>query len=314
LTQDIRVLAKERAAQGTRLSLLQDIVFKDVFTADDDDSRKALSRLISVCIHREVSAVQVLNSEVSPEYAAGKMVRFDIHVKFNDGETADLEMQMGPSDDNISSRAVFYAVRLLSGQGTRGEDYADLKQAYQIFFFNGLLFPGRSSFPRRYHLAEDTEHDRLSDLIEILFYELGKLEPKAQAILEGRESVKNLTDEERWCLYLKYHRDEDKVELIKELIREDEGLMSTERVLDKVSQDYEEWAKALFWEKAEMNYRSGMGRVIRERDAARQCAQTAQQRAQIAQQRAQTAQQRAQTAEQRVAELERKLREAGLSG
>jgi hypothetical protein len=39
---DIREIAREKVSQGKRLNLLQDIVFKDVFSADDDDSRTAL--------------------------------------------------------------------------------------------------------------------------------------------------------------------------------------------------------------------------------------------------------------------------------
>jgi predicted transposase/invertase (TIGR01784 family) len=48
------------------------------------------------------------------------------------------------------------------------------------------------------------------------------------------------------------------MDLIKELCREDRGIMSAEKVLNKVSQEYEEWAKALFREKVEMDYRSEM--------------------------------------------------------
>jgi hypothetical protein len=114
-----------------------------------------------------------------------------------------------------------------------------------------------------------------------------------------------LSDEEKWCIYLKYHGDRDKAGLIQELAGEDEGLMSTERVLDKVSQDYEEWARALFWEKAEMNYNSGMG-------AAKKALQAAEQEVQAAKQEVRDAVRGREKAEQRVAELERKLRSTGL--
>jgi hypothetical protein len=72
-----------------------------------------------------------------------------------------------------------------------------------------------------------------------------------------------------------------------------------------VSQDYEEWARALFWEKAEMNYQSGMG-------AAKKALQAAKQEARDEKRGRKKAEQRAQSAEQRAAELECRLREAGL--
>jgi hypothetical protein len=143
--EDIRVLAQKNAAQGKRLNLLQDVVFKDVFSADDDDSRKALKRLISVCIHREVADVRVLNSEISPEFVTGKTVRFDVHLDFNDGETADLEMQMGPGDNDIPSRATFYAVRLFSGQAGKQTILPD-------------LFPQQGTFPQQFPVSPPLPH------------------------------------------------------------------------------------------------------------------------------------------------------------
>jgi chromosome segregation ATPase len=87
--------------------------------------------------------------------------------------------------------------------------------------------------------------------------------------------------------------------------------MSAEKVLNKVSREYEEWAKALFREKAAMDYRSGMhasrmkGRKDREAEV-----QAAKQEAQAANQRAQTAERERENAVQKIAELERRLREA----
>jgi predicted transposase/invertase (TIGR01784 family) len=167
-------------------------------------------------------------------------------------------MQMELGSDDLLARASFYATRLLSGQTRRGEDYKDIKRVYQIFFINRVLYPRSLLFPRRYHMREDTEHDKLNDLIEVAFYELPKLEGKVQSLLAGREEVQNLPEEEKWGIYMRYHQEEGKESLIQELIREDGGIMSTEKVLNRVSQEYEEWAKALFREKAEMDYRSGM--------------------------------------------------------
>jgi flagellar biosynthesis/type III secretory pathway protein FliH len=64
--------------------------------------------------------------------------------------------------------------------------------------------------------------------------------------------------EAKWCIYLKYHEDEGKAPLIEKLCREEEGIMSAEKVLNKVSREYEEWARALSRWKADMDYRSGM--------------------------------------------------------
>jgi hypothetical protein len=148
-------------------------------------------------------------------------------------------------------------------------------------------------------MAEDTEHDQLSDLIEIQLYELPKMERKAQAILEGREEAKSLLPEEIWGIYFKYHQDEGKVGLIKELTREDEGLMSTERVLERVSRDREEWARALSRELGEMTYRSDINNARKEGYK--------QAEAEI-----QTARQQAEEYRRQLEEAQAKLHEAGL--
>jgi predicted transposase/invertase (TIGR01784 family) len=256
--EEIKVQAKKYASQGKPLSLLLDIVFKDIFSANCDDSRNALKTLLSACIRRQASEVRILNNEILPFSLAGKAIRLDIHAGFNDGERADIEMQMHAGTDDQKARASFYGAKLLSGQGKRGEGYERLKRIYQIFFIDEVLFPGSGKIPRRYMMLEEGEHDRLNELEEIIFYELPKLEEDVRKCLAGEKKVSTLPLEKKWCIYIKYRGEESMDALIEELCREEEGIMSAERVLERVSRDEEEWARALFWEKAEMDYRSGM--------------------------------------------------------
>ena len=82
-----RKFFREKAEQGKPLSILDDRVFKCMLASDTEDSRDALRCLLSACIRREVSAVQVLNSEILPAHLEAKSSRFDVRVTFNDGET-----------------------------------------------------------------------------------------------------------------------------------------------------------------------------------------------------------------------------------
>jgi hypothetical protein len=94
-SRELKRLAKENTAQGKPLSILEDAVFKAMLPADNEDSREALRSLLSACTHREVSTVQVLNNYLVPAHLDAKTTRLHVHVTFNDGETADLEMQIG---------------------------------------------------------------------------------------------------------------------------------------------------------------------------------------------------------------------------
>jgi SOS response regulatory protein OraA/RecX len=47
------------------------------------------------------------------------------------------------------------------------------------------------------------------------------------------------------------------------LVEKEEGIMRADRALKKISRDEEQWARALFREKAAMDYRSGMNAARR---------------------------------------------------
>jgi hypothetical protein len=91
---DIERIARDNASRGKPLNPLLDSVFKAVFSGGSEDSQRALKSLLSACTGRAVSGVQIMNSELIPAYLAGKTLRLDVHATFNDGEAADLEMQM----------------------------------------------------------------------------------------------------------------------------------------------------------------------------------------------------------------------------
>ena len=105
LSGELKRLARKNAAEGKPLSMLEDAVFKAVLASDTEDSREALRSLLSACIRREISEVRVLNNELIPAHLAAKTVRLDVNVTFNDGEVADLEMQVDKTGDDLKKRA-----------------------------------------------------------------------------------------------------------------------------------------------------------------------------------------------------------------
>ena len=238
-SRELKRLLKESAAEGKPLSIMDDVVFKAMLTADNDDSREALRSLLSACTRREVSKVQVTRNELLPTHLDAKAVRLDVNVIFNDGEAANLEMQMKKSDDNLKDRASFYTAMLQVSQPGRGRRYQEIKRVYQIFFVNDILFPESDKLPRRFSYREEEEHDRLTEATEIIFYELPKLKRKMQNILAGKAGTAPLSEDEKWCMYMKYRDEESAAGLIEQLYREEEGIMHAERAVHWVSRDYE---------------------------------------------------------------------------
>ena len=238
LSGALKRLARQNAAEDKPLSVMDDAVFKAVLASDNDDSREALRLLLRACTRREVSAARVLNNELIPAHLAAKAVRLDVNVTFNDGEIADLEMQIDKSDDNLKKRAALYAAALLFGQSKRGKRYKEIKRVYQIFFLNCVLFPNSGKLPRRYSYREEEEGDRLTEAVEIIFYEMPKLEQRVRDYLAGKAGAEVLREDEKWCIYMRYRHDERAEPLIKELCRKEEGIMRAERALAKVDRDY----------------------------------------------------------------------------
>jgi len=251
-SRELKKLAKKNAGRGKPLSVMDNIVFKIMLTSDTKDSQEALRHLISACTHREVTGVQVRNPELYAAHLEGKSPRLDIHVTFNDGETANLEMQINKTADNIMDRAVVYTSMLIAGQTKKGDDYRQTKRVYQIFFLNCILFPNSPKLPQRYYYMEEEEHNRLSEISEIIFYEMPKLRRKTRDILTGKADIDTLSKEEKWCIYFRYRHDEKAAELIKKLCAREEGIMWAERAAAKADRDYEKFARRLAAQKNSM--------------------------------------------------------------
>jgi predicted transposase/invertase (TIGR01784 family) len=267
LDAELRRQAGENAQQGKSLKLTLDVVFKALFSGNNEESHNALRCLISDCIHRPVHNLSVRNSEIGPDDLLGKTIRLDVHASFNDGEEADIEMQAGKSDDDLKSRASFYTARILSGQARRGQKYREVKRVYQIFFLDGILFPGSSKVPRRYSMREETEHDQLSEVAEILFYELPKVQEEVQKRLAEGSNLADLPAEWKWCIYLKCREADGMTGLIADLARQEEGIMNAERALKKMNNEREQWARALWREKRAMDYLDYKARIDEARAA-----------------------------------------------
>jgi predicted transposase/invertase (TIGR01784 family) len=167
-------------------------------------------------------------------------------------------MQVKKTDDDIKIRAAVYAARLLSGQAKKGDHYKEVNRVYQIFFLDFVLFPDSDKVPRRYFMTEETEGDKLNEVMEVIFYEMPKLESFVSEYFKGNGDLRTLPPEKKWCIFFKYRSEKKMEKMIAELINQEEGIMRADRALKKISRDEEQWARALFREKAAMDYRSGM--------------------------------------------------------
>jgi len=78
--------------------------------------------------------------------------------------------------------------------------------------------------------------------------EMPKLEKRVNDYLEGKLGTEDLQEDEKWCIYMKYHHERLTSPLVEELCRE-EGIMHAEKTLTKVSRDYQRFARNLALDK-----------------------------------------------------------------
>ena len=236
--KELKRLFKETAEEGKPLSIMEDAVFKAMLSADTEDSNEALRCLLSACTGRKVVFARVINTELIPAHLDGKTPRLDVLVTFNDGEVANLEMQMRKSNDDLKKRAVIHAAMLLAGQSRRGKGYNVIKHVYQIFFLNCNLFPESTKFSHHYSYREKNDNSQLSDVTEIIFYEMQKLENQVKDVLEGKIDIKSLPEDEKWCMYMKYRHEQHAARMIENLYRQEEGIMRAEKAVNGISRNY----------------------------------------------------------------------------
>ncbi|GHV87611.1 hypothetical protein AGMMS50255_9070 [Spirochaetia bacterium] len=105
---------------------------------------------------------------------------------------------------------------------------------------------------------EETEYDRLSNKLEIIFYEMPKLERVIKAYFEGKVELKNLPKEQKWCIFFRYKNNEKMEPLIQELCKQEEGIMRADRALARISRDQQKWARAFSREVGIIDHESGL--------------------------------------------------------
>jgi len=55
---------------------------------------------------------------------------------------------------------------------------------------------------------------------------------------QSKTGMETLSEEEKWCIYLKYRHEKNAEPLIEELCRKEEGIMRAEKAVEKISRSY----------------------------------------------------------------------------
>jgi len=240
------------------LDIRYDPVFKAVFTRDTLKSRRALSRLVSAYIGKNIS-VETINANEPPiDDLRQRYLRFDIACKTETGETVNVEMSFNPKASELV-RLEYYVARLFAGQDAHGKikEYSDLKETYQIAILAKEKFFQDDDLTHIFIYYDSDNDISLGGKTRIITVELSKTEPVAN------KPVEEMTDAELWAVFFQYLTDEARRDKIIEIIDREEGIAMATDTLINITQDEIEYARMSTLIKSELDYQSGIVEATR---------------------------------------------------
>lgn len=216
-----------------REPLTSDIIFKATFGQDIPECKAALIEALNLVLERKddpIVDLTYLNPFSIAEAEKEKVIIMDIKIETSKGELIDVEMQMNHLEDYVN-RTVFYGCKQLTKGLESGEDYGKMKKSIVISFIATTLFPKNVPMHSTFTLHEDTVGNQLSNILELHYIELGKINLK-------NADVDSLSPIEQFGAYLKYSGNESKAEFVETLVQRGEKVISmADTVLRKISEE-----------------------------------------------------------------------------
>lgn len=152
-----------------------DIVFKKLFTSDDEVLRAFVSDILDIP-KGNIKQIKVENPNILPSVIDGKQAQLDLKMSVDD-KIVNVEIQLC-NKGNFREWSLYYWSNMFINELKKGENYLDLKKTISINILNYNLFTKSKEAYSRFSLLEETRHELLTDKCSILFFELQKVNNK----------------------------------------------------------------------------------------------------------------------------------------
>ena len=243
-----------RMRTGALLNPRVDSTFKALFTQNTRESRAALHSFLEAATERKIRDFRLHANEAPSAFDGQRSVSYDILCEFDDGVSADIEMQAFNQEYDYGKRAEYQVSRLETTYLKKGDNWEKAPIVFQITVldFNYKARDGRKSDGPISRYAMRTRDGReLSNSLNIVFIEL----PKSRGL---EKSVDTNTALENWAIFLKDADNPDKQEVIEKLTGREAGLMNAKKSLSTISENRDLWIAQYRQEVAERDIRSGL--------------------------------------------------------
>ena len=159
---------------GFLMSPKVDFAFKLIF--GDEKNKDLLIAFLSAVLGlpaEEFEGIEIINGELLREFAEDRKGILDVRAKTKQGKQIDIEIQILPTEF-MPERTMFYWSKMYISQIKPGDPYSKLKKCITINIVDFRCTPLKK-LHSWYHLSEDTTAYRLTDILEVHFLEMSKL-------------------------------------------------------------------------------------------------------------------------------------------
>ena len=152
-----------------------DFAFKLIF--GDSNNIDLLQSLLSAILNvppDELNELKIINSELARKFKEDKKGILDIRAKTKEGKEINIEIQVLPTK-YMAERTAYYWSKMYVGQIKSGDTYDKLNKCITINIVDFECIP-LNKIHTSYHITEDQTGYRLTEVLEIHYIELTKLE------------------------------------------------------------------------------------------------------------------------------------------
>ena len=214
-----------------------DFVFKKLF-GSENHKEILIAFLNSVFGNKgteeEIVNIIIENPEVNKNWEGDKLSRLDIKATTSNDSRINIEIQL-KNQFNMKRRTLYYWSKLYESQMKSSDPYKKLERAVTINIVDFIYLEDNDRYHNAYVLKEKETNEILTDLEEIHFVELPKLDEDEFESVEDIEEKSRGDDLVPWALFLKNPQSE----VMKMLEERIEELKEAAERLEVLSHDEE---------------------------------------------------------------------------
>lgn len=151
-----------------------DFVFKNIFGSEQNPEILISFLNATLKPRNKITSVKIKGTDIAKQFIEDKYSRLDVKATTNNNEIINIEIQL-KNEHNMIKRSMYYLSKMYEEQLAEGDDYSKLGRTICINILN-FKYLTTKRFHTGYRLKEIETNEELTDIIEMHFIEIPKLE------------------------------------------------------------------------------------------------------------------------------------------